>query len=155
MARESSMKDGLVRWTMQEARKLTSDRFGSRDGGRIEEPLEVLATVISSPSNPANPVAVENQNQNEASDSMSHSDDRDLISLATLETTIAGTVRRSAPGCERFVGVIVQRTTPKSRFGANWSLRGVRFGKADREKANVAVTTIVERLQREFRVPDD
>jgi hypothetical protein len=150
------MNDGLVRWTMQEARKLSSDRFGPRDGGLIEEPLEVHATVISSPSNSAKPVAVErNHNQSEASDSMSHSDDRDLISLATLETTIAGTVRRSAPGCEKFVGVIVQRTTPKSRFDANWSLRGVRFGKADREKANVAVTTIVERLQREFRVPDD
>jgi hypothetical protein len=150
------MEDGLVRWTMQEARTLASDQFGSRDSGRIKEPLEVLATVISSPSNPASPGAVERKkNQNGASDSMSQSDDRGLVSLTTLEKTIAGTVRRSAPGCERFVGVIVRRTTPKSRFGANWTLRGVRFGKADREKANVAVTTIVERLQREFRVPDD
>jgi hypothetical protein len=149
------MEDGLVRWTMQEVQKLASDRFGSRESGRIKEPLEVLATVISSPSNPVNPVAVERKSQNGASDSMSRSDNRDLVSLATLERTIAGTVRWSAPDCERFVGVIVQRTTPKSRFDANWTLRGVRFGKADREKANVAVTTIVERLQREFRVPDD
>jgi hypothetical protein len=150
------MKDGLVRWTMQEAQKLAGDRVGSRTSGRIKEPLEVLATVISSPSNPNSSVAVERrEHQKGASDSVSQSDNRDLISLAALEKTIAGMVRKSAPGCERFVDVIVQRTTPKSRFDANWSLRGVRFGTADRERAKAAVTTIVERLQREFRVPDD
>jgi hypothetical protein len=31
----------------------------------------------------------------------------------------------------------------------------VKFGRADREKANQAVTTVVERMQREFRLSDD
>jgi hypothetical protein len=57
VARKFGMEDGLVRWTMQEVRKLASDRFGSRESGRIKEPLE--ATVISSPPNPASPAAVE------------------------------------------------------------------------------------------------
>jgi len=46
--------------------------------------------------------------------------------------------------------VIVQQTTPKSRVNANWALRGVRFGTADRAKVNEAMATIVERMQREF-----
>jgi hypothetical protein len=155
MAQKPTMNDGLVRWTMQEARKLTGDPASSGDSERMNKPLELLASVISSPSNPTKPVPPVEQNQNAASISISRSDDRDLISLATLETAIAGTVRRSAPGCEAFVGVIVQRTTPKSHFGANWALRGIRFGKTDRDKANVAITTIVERMQREFWLSDD
>jgi hypothetical protein len=51
--------------------------------------------------------------------------------------------------------VIVQRITPKSRFDTNWALRGVKFGKANREKADKAITTVVERMQREFRLSDD
>jgi hypothetical protein len=157
MAKKPTMNDGLVRWTMQEARKLTADPAWSGDSERMNKPLEVLASVISSPSNPTKPVpSVEpKQNQNAASISISRSDDRDPISLATLETAIGGTVRRSGPGCEAFVGVIVQRTTPKSHFGANWALRGIRFGKADRDEASVAITTIVERMQREFWLSDD
>jgi hypothetical protein len=157
MAQKPTMNDGLVRWTMQEARKLTGDSAWSGDSERMNKPLELLVSVISSPSNPTKPVppAEPKQNQNAASISISRSDDRDLISLATLETAIADTVRRSAPGCEAFVGVIVQRTKPKSHFGANWALRGIRFGKTDRDKANVAITTIVERMQREFWLSDD
>jgi hypothetical protein len=157
MAQKPTLKDGLVQWTMQEARRLTGDPVGSGDSELINKPLELLASVISSPSNPAKPVPPvgPKQNQNAASISISRSDDRDLILLANLETAIAGTVRRSAPGCEAFVGVIVQRTTPKSPFGANWALRGIRFGKADRRKADVAITTIVERMQREFWLSDD
>ena len=38
-----------------------------------------------------------------------------------LELTITEAVR-TAPGCEAFVGVIVQRITPRSRLGATWEL---------------------------------
>jgi len=33
--------------------------------------------------------------------------------------------------------------------------RGVKFGRANREKANEAIAIIVERMQREFRLSDD
>jgi hypothetical protein len=68
-----------------------------------------------------------------------------------LELTIAEAVR-TAPGCEAFVGVLVQRTTPRSRLGATWELRGIKFGRADRKVAREALTPIVERMQREFRL---
>ena len=70
-----------------------------------------------------------------------------------LELTITEAVK-AAPGCEAFVGVIVQRTTPRSRLGTTWELRGIKFGRADRKVAREALTPIVERMQREFRVTD-
>jgi hypothetical protein len=68
-----------------------------------------------------------------------------------LESTITEAVK-AAPGCEAFVGVIVQRTTPKSRLDANWELRGIKFGRVDRRIAKEVLTPIVERMQREFRL---
>jgi hypothetical protein len=68
-----------------------------------------------------------------------------------LELMITEAVQ-AAPGCEAFVGVIVDRVTPKSRLDANWWLRGIRFGRMDRQIAREALTPIVERLQRKFRL---
>ena len=70
-----------------------------------------------------------------------------------LELTITEAVR-TAPGCEAFVGVIVQRTTPKSRLDATWEIRAIRFGGMDRQIARKALAPIVERMQREFRVTE-
>ena len=80
---------------------------------------------------------------------------RSLIASANLESAITDAIRKRAPGCESFVGVIVQPTRPKSRFDANWAVRGVKFGRADREKVNEAIVAIVESMQREFRLSDD
>jgi hypothetical protein len=68
-----------------------------------------------------------------------------------LELMITEAVK-AAPGCEDFVGVIVQRITPKSRLDATWELRGIRFGPTDRKLAREALTSIVERMQQEFRL---
>ena len=64
-------------------------------------------------------------------------------------------VKKTAPGCESFVGVVVRRTKPKSCLHANWELQGIKFGNADREMAIEALTVIVERMQREFRLAED
>jgi hypothetical protein len=77
------------------------------------------------------------------------------IAAEKLELAIADAVKKAAPGCEAFVGVIVQQTTPRSRFDANWALRGVKFGKAGRETVNEVLATIVERMQREFRLSEE
>jgi hypothetical protein len=71
-----------------------------------------------------------------------------------LEVAIATAVKRSDPSCEPFVGVIVQRSTPRSIDDANWDVRGVKFGKAVRENCNAALSVIVERLKREFEISD-
>jgi hypothetical protein len=82
-------------------------------------------------------------------------DDRSSVSLERLQSAITEAVKKSDPGCECFVGVIVQRETPTARFGANWAIRGVRFGKANRDKSTQALATITERMQREFRLAED
>jgi len=81
-------------------------------------------------------------------------DTRVSITAIELESEIAETVK-STPGCEDFVGVIVQPKTPKSRLDLNWEVRGVRFGNADRKLANEPLEKVVARLQREFRLADD
>ena len=84
--------------------------------------------------------------------SIKPTDDRTLIASETLQSAITKAVQKAEPG---FVDAIVQRITPMSRFDTNWALKGVKFGRADREKANQAVTSVVERMQREFRLSDD
>lgn len=79
------------------------------------------------------------------------------VSMTTpeLELAIAEAVKKAAPGCEDFVGVIVRRETPKFYLDPNWAIRGVRFGIADRKIANEALATVVERMKREFLLSDD
>ena len=68
-----------------------------------------------------------------------------------LELAITEAVK-ATPGCEAFVGVVIERVTPKSRLDATWEIRGIRFGGMDRKIAREALTPIVERMQREFRL---
>jgi hypothetical protein len=81
-------------------------------------------------------------------------DRRPAITSAELEQTIAEAIRKTAPECEELVGVIVQHQRPKIQHDANWVVRGVKFGKADRKMVNEALTTVVEQLQQEFRLAD-
>jgi hypothetical protein len=39
-----------------------------------------------------------------------------------------------------FVGVIVQQTDPRSRAEPNWAIRGIKFGRADRNKASYGLS---------------
>jgi hypothetical protein len=79
------------------------------------------------------------------------------VSMTTpeLELAILEAVKKAAPGCEDFVGVVVAHETPKSHPGSNWAIRGVKFGKADRTIANEALDGVVEGMQREFRLSED
>jgi hypothetical protein len=79
---------------------------------------------------------------------------REQIKCETLEVAIATAVKRSDPRCEPFIGVVIERRTPKSRDEANWAVRGIKFGKAERQNCNAALSVIVERLKREFEVSD-
>jgi hypothetical protein len=81
--------------------------------------------------------------------------DRKSIECENLEIAINNAVKKGVQGCENFVGVIVKRTTPKSKFDTNWTLRGVRFGKVDRRKADKAIALVVERMQRQYKLSDD
>jgi hypothetical protein len=83
------------------------------------------------------------------------SDDRSSVSRDLLQSAITEAVKKADNGCETFAGVVIKRETPKSRLDANWAVQGVRFGRADRDKAGQALATIVERAQRYFSLAED
>jgi hypothetical protein len=82
-------------------------------------------------------------------------DNRSWVSRESLQSAITKAVKKAEPGCEAFAGVVIKRETPKSRSDANWAIRGVRFGRADRDKSSQALATIVERAQRYFSLAED
>jgi hypothetical protein len=84
-----------------------------------------------------------------------HKDHRLSMTAEALELAIAEAVRKASPGCEDFVSVIVARRTPKSRLDPDWAVRGVRYGNADRRTVDKALSTVVERMQREIRLSID
>ena len=79
---------------------------------------------------------------------------RQPINRAALEVGITAAVKRSNPGCEAFVGVIVERVTRNTSDDANWAVKGVKFGKSEREQCNSALSVIIDRLKREFEIAD-
>jgi hypothetical protein len=81
-------------------------------------------------------------------------DNRKPISREEMQAAITRAVKKADPDCEPFVGVIVEQTKRSSLLEANWA-RGIKFGRADRNKASDAVNRIVERMQCDFNLPDD
>jgi hypothetical protein len=81
-------------------------------------------------------------------------DQRAQITPAELELTITETIRKTAPGCGSFVGVIVHHKKPKQYRDPNWVVRGIKFGKADRRVVEETLSRTVKQLQKEFRLTD-
>jgi hypothetical protein len=79
---------------------------------------------------------------------------RTSITRAALELAIAEAVRGSSPECRDLIGVIVERVVPGSPGSANWVVKGVKYGKAQRDRCRAAISACVEDRQREFEVSD-
>jgi CspA family cold shock protein len=79
---------------------------------------------------------------------------RTWIARAALESALAETVRGSDSRCEGLIEIIVERVVPGSPDGANWAVKGVKYGKAEREPCSAAISKFVEESQREFEVSD-
>ena len=79
---------------------------------------------------------------------------RTWIARAALESALAENVRGSDPQCEGLIEIIVERVVPASPDGANWAVKGVKYGKAEREACNAAISKVVEEGQRDFEVSD-
>jgi hypothetical protein len=79
---------------------------------------------------------------------------RTWITRAALESALAETVRASDPQCECLIEIIVERFVPGSADGANWAVKGVKYGKAEREPCSAAISKFVEESQSEFEVSD-
>jgi cold shock CspA family protein len=81
-------------------------------------------------------------------------ENRQSINRVELERILADAVKISHSECEAFVGVIVERITPASPGGSNWTVKGVKFGRADRELCRAALEDRVNRGYLEFQVSD-
>jgi CspA family cold shock protein len=79
---------------------------------------------------------------------------RTWITRAALQSALVETVRASDPQCEGLIEIIVERVVPGSPDGANWAVKGVKYGKAEREACRAAISKSVEESQREFEVSD-
>lgn len=79
---------------------------------------------------------------------------RKPVTRAELQQALAEAVRTSAPECEGFVGVIVERVVPGWPDAANWDVKGVRFGKADRKRCGTVLSDLVAQRQQEYEISD-
>lgn len=79
---------------------------------------------------------------------------RKPITRAYLEQSLADAVRSIDPGCQAFVGVIIERVAPKTAGGVNWAIKGVRYGKADRDRCEAALGMCLREKQLEYVLSD-
>ncbi len=79
---------------------------------------------------------------------------RTPITRADLELAIANSVRGSDPQCEGLVGIVIERVVPGPPGSANWAVKGVKYGKAERSRCSAALSNCVEEGQREFEISD-
>lgn len=79
---------------------------------------------------------------------------RTPIARAELERAIAELVRAGNAECQGLVAVILERIAPVSPDGANWTVKGVRYGKANRELCDVALAGCVTEKQLKFDLSD-
>lgn len=119
------------------------------------EPTEAVAEAVDSLPQPEKPAPTPVISQAVATLLATARPDPSRITVADLEFEITQATRMADPSCAEFVGVVVQRVKSKSSSGANWSLRGIKFGRSDRKAVGDVLTTIVERMQREFRLSDE
>jgi hypothetical protein len=63
-------------------------------------------------------------------------------------------IKTSHPECDGFVRVIVERIALASPDAANWSVKGVRYGKANRELCDAALSKSVKEGLGKFELSD-
>ena len=76
------------------------------------------------------------------------------MTRAALEKAITDRVKNGRSECKEFVGVIVEYVKPKQDGDANWGIRGVKYGRANREACAAALSVSVAESQLEFELSD-
>jgi CspA family cold shock protein len=79
---------------------------------------------------------------------------RKPMTRADLEQSLADAVRSLAPECQAFVGVIIERVVPETQDEVNWAVKGVRYGKADRDRCEAALGMCLREKQLEYVLSD-
>jgi hypothetical protein len=148
-------------WAMLKARKLRGTLSYRTSQRSVSKPPVKVVTAVNAISSSSEVIRQGGPSVNKQAPALPpkkrwwRNDRRVSMTTPELELAISEAVKNAAPGCEDFVGVIVQHKTPKSRLDPNWAIRGVKFGKADRQVTDEALTTVVERMQREFLLSED
>lgn len=96
--------------------------------------------------------------QDEPADAAGEKPDKSVrtpIARADLEQSLADAVRSIAPDCQAFVGVIIERVVPEAPDGANWAVKGVRYGRADRDRCEAALGMSLREKQLEYVLSDE
>jgi hypothetical protein len=75
---------------------------------------------------------------------------RTEVSQSALESAIAAEIKTFDSSCRDFVGVIIEGRSTDSDSEANWQVKGLRFGKSDREKARLALDSVLPQMQQQF-----
>jgi hypothetical protein len=119
-----------------------------------EETVEQTVTEQTVPGQTASAQTVPAQAAEPSKKTWWRRDQRAQVSPAELEHTITEAIRKTAPECGSFVGVIVHHKKPKQSRDPNWGVRGVKYGKADRRIVEQSLPDIVKQLQKEFRLTD-
>ena len=76
------------------------------------------------------------------------------IARAELEQSLADAIRNVSHQCQAFVGVIIERVVPQNPHAANWAVKGVRYGRADRDRCEAALGMSVREMQIEYVLSD-
>jgi hypothetical protein len=80
---------------------------------------------------------------------------RTRVLRTTIEQAITAAVKKSDPICENFIGVWIEPAVQKTGEDANWRLKGIQFGNADREKCGATLGDVVERMQKKYELERD
>jgi hypothetical protein len=80
---------------------------------------------------------------------------REKMTPKDLELAITDAVRKSDAQCETFVRVWVEPSEQKMGKDANWTIKGIQFGRADRNKCRSALTDVVKRMQNDYELWSD
>ena len=76
------------------------------------------------------------------------------ITRAALELALVEIVRGSDPQCKSLAGIIIERAVPGPHGGPNWIVKGIKYGKVERERCSALISRCVEESQRDFEVSD-
>jgi hypothetical protein len=81
-------------------------------------------------------------------------ENRTSMTRAALELAIAEAARTACPECRGLIGIVIERVVPETPGGANWAVKGIKFGKADRDRCAAVISKLAEDGQIEFEISD-
>jgi len=77
---------------------------------------------------------------------------RKPVTREELKRSLTEAVRACHPEFEAFAGVIVERVAPAAPGDANWAIKGIRYGRADRHRSGIILSYCVDEAQLELEL---